>query len=709
MNAPLLLSLPQLTISASLLIAAVLIVRRVGRLPAQARLLLWWLVLLRLLAPLRLPCALSVWNWLPGPFAPSPAAEADRPPDIANAANLATDWQAQADTLAENAAPNTEPLSLALPNSPAAISPWLLLWALGALLCAAYFGLAYLQCRRRFRQAVPPYGPAAAFAAEWLAAHQLRRRVRVLLSPDIDAPLTYGLLRPVILLPANADFSRQPAMHFALLHEWTHIRHFDAAAKLLAVAALCLHWFNPLVWLFFWLFGRDLELACDAAVLQRSGCELPQRQAYANALLDWEQRRLAPAASLSTRLYNNFAKNVIEERIVAIMNMKKVSILSLTVAGLLLLPAMALALGTSPAQQPDGPLTMNTNDLDDAALQRLFEDEIRRSFSEQLAPYEEFGLSWQFDDPDGDGNGLQMLYQGREVRGIWDEQTGRWFTEHCGIGFGPEAGELHTVYTNGKLSGLRWATPEEEAGWKQLRASNSRQNLLEYTPFGLEMDDMGRLFYQGQRVRYFWDGFEVEENGEVVGRALKYEMIDPNGEIDLRTRRQLLQNADGSTNGMGPLIGLEVYQEENFANMLKPAAQRITYVDADVLADAGASQSESTVEQTATAYGETMRPGSSHGQTIAQRLAEYKQFGLEYQETLTTEGLKREIYFQGQLVEGFVDLHNGSVFSVYSTTGQEASGVVRTVYGQNGELSALRLATPEELAAGWQELPSSSQ
>ncbi len=81
-------------------------------------------------------------------------------------------------------------------------------------------------------------------------------------------------------------------------------------------------------------------------------------------------------------------------------------------------------------------------------------------------------------------------------------------------------------------------------------------------------------------MRYFWDGFDVVDD-EVIGRALKFELIDPEGEIDLRCRRQVIDNADGSTNGMGPLLGLEVYQEENFSDLLQPAAQRITYDSAD--------------------------------------------------------------------------------------------------------------------------------
>ena len=83
-----------------------------------------------------------------------------------------------------------------------------------------------------------------------------------------------------------------------------------------------------------------------------------------------------------------------------------------------------------------------------------------------LSPYAAFGLTYTFDDPDHDGNGLAMAFQGQEVRGIFDELEGVWITEHTGNGtYGPDAVELYAVYTNGELTGLRQAAPEEQAGW----------------------------------------------------------------------------------------------------------------------------------------------------------------------------------------------------------------------------------------------------
>lgn len=104
-----------------------------------------------------------------------------------------------------------------------------------------------------------------------------------------------------------------------MTHELVHIRHFDAAAKLFLTAALCVHWYNPLVWAMYVLANRDIELACDEAVVRSFGGDV--KSAYARTLIGMEEKKtgLIP-------LCNNFSKNAIEERVTAIMKMKKKTI-----------------------------------------------------------------------------------------------------------------------------------------------------------------------------------------------------------------------------------------------------------------------------------------------------------------------------------------------------------------------------------------------
>ena len=90
-------------------------------------------------------------------------------------------------------------------------------------------------------------------------------------SDRISSPLTFGVLRPVILLPKSTDWSDEDALRFVLEHEFVQVRHFDALFKLALVAAVCIHWCNPLVWAMYILANRDIDLSCDEAVIRRFG------------------------------------------------------------------------------------------------------------------------------------------------------------------------------------------------------------------------------------------------------------------------------------------------------------------------------------------------------------------------------------------------------------------------------------------------------
>lgn len=102
-------------------------------------------------------------------------------------------------------------------------------------------------------------------------------RENIYLSDHLDTPLVMGLLRPNIYLPGSLSREEQD---FVLLHEDHHIRRGDHVLKLLSFIALCIHWFNPLVWLAFRLSDKDMEMSCDEAVVrdmdQNTRCDYSQ-------------------------------------------------------------------------------------------------------------------------------------------------------------------------------------------------------------------------------------------------------------------------------------------------------------------------------------------------------------------------------------------------------------------------------------------------
>ena len=311
------LSLLELSLTGGVFILAVVVVRALAmnRLPRQAFLLLWAVALARLLLPFSIPSPTSLYS------AAGHLGEGFRRAGIVTAGG----------TDAAGAAAQE------------AVIPWMaLLWAAGALACALCFLLPHLRGRREWNASLPVEDP---FVTAWLAGHPIRRRVRVRCSDRVDSPLTYGLLRPVILLPKTLDRSDVSRLAFVLTHEMAHIRRFDALSKLLLAAAACLHWFNPLVWVMLVLANRDLELSCDAAVVRLYGAEA--RAPYARTLLELEARR-----SRFLPLCSAFNKNALEERIGAIMRSRKTSAAALAVALVLVVALTAVLATNAPRERP---------------------------------------------------------------------------------------------------------------------------------------------------------------------------------------------------------------------------------------------------------------------------------------------------------------------------------------------------------------------
>ncbi len=147
-------------------------------------------------------------------------------------------------------------------------------WTVGAFSVAIWGISSDLRLRKRLRTAV-------------------LREDGVWLADGIDSPFVHGLFCPRIYLPSDTGLVGE---RYILLHERRYIRNLDPALKLLFFGALCIHWFNPLVWLACGLAERDMELRCDEGVFRR--LDRNERMEYAAALLACAcgGRRLMPLA-----------------------------------------------------------------------------------------------------------------------------------------------------------------------------------------------------------------------------------------------------------------------------------------------------------------------------------------------------------------------------------------------------------------------------
>lgn len=195
-----------------------------------------------------------------------------------------------------------------------------IIWLSGLIALSLFFIIAYYRDYRKLREALPIKHNI--FLDHWMKEKQLKRKVVILLSDRVNTPVTYGIFSPKIILPRTMDLTDHKALRFVLEHELVHIKCHDNLWKIVALAALCIHWFNPIVWIMQILFNRDLELSCDEKVITSVGAE--QRQEYALTLIN-----LAGNKSGISFLHSSFGKNVIKERIVSIMKYKKTSIISI--------------------------------------------------------------------------------------------------------------------------------------------------------------------------------------------------------------------------------------------------------------------------------------------------------------------------------------------------------------------------------------------
>ncbi len=342
------MSLLQMSFAGAVMILAIIVIRALAItfLPKKTFLALWGIAVMRLLLPFSLPSVFSVYSLIGNHIPMTAPAKVQQAFEV-----LPPEISGQMATMPGGISNTTSPISV-----------WTIIWGIGALVCALVFAIAYWKCRQEFQTSLPVDND---FIKGWLSSHQLKREISIRQSSRFSVPLTYGVLRPVILTPTSTDWENTKALQYVFAHEYVHIRRFDSITKLVLITGLCVHWFNPLVWAMYALANRDIELSCDEAVVRLFGENT--KAAYARSLISMEETR-----SGLTPLCNNFNKNAIEERITAIMKMKKTSVFSLVLA-LFLVFGVTTAFATSAVAMANGdtsniPSEQAAANHDDAAL-----------------------------------------------------------------------------------------------------------------------------------------------------------------------------------------------------------------------------------------------------------------------------------------------------------------------------------------------------
>ncbi len=191
-------------------------------------------------------------------------------------------------------------------------------WVIGIVVMLIYSGVSYLMLKRRVRVSVRYDG-------------------NIWLCDNVKTPFILGIVKPKIYLPSDITAEQTSAV---IAHEKAHLKGLDHIIKSLGFLVLCLHWFNPFVWLAYWLFCRDIEFACDEKVIKTM--ENKEKKAYSGTLLSLSMPKKSFAACPLA-----FGETGVKGRIKSVLSYKKPA-LWVIIISVIAVVGVAIGFMTSP-------------------------------------------------------------------------------------------------------------------------------------------------------------------------------------------------------------------------------------------------------------------------------------------------------------------------------------------------------------------------
>lgn len=293
-----------MSITASIAVLVILLARMMlKRAPKNFSYALWAVVLFRLLCPVSLTAEFSLMGLFQAPTTDTGRIEYVSLLE-SNAEGPAGKVDVPASDLDQNAGSRVEPSEARAAGSvDVLVSIASIVWICGVGAMVTFHLLQLIQFRRKLVVSIP-------------------LQDNIYLADYIPTPFVMGLIHPKIYLPSAMSDAEQS---YIIQHEKHHIRRCDHIVKLLAFAAVCVHWFNPLVWLAFALSSKDMEMSCDEAVMKQMGRDI--RADYSASLLQFSTGK---RVILGTPLA--FGEGDTKERIENIMKYKKPTVMMVVLA-----------------------------------------------------------------------------------------------------------------------------------------------------------------------------------------------------------------------------------------------------------------------------------------------------------------------------------------------------------------------------------------
>ena len=335
-----------MSITASIAILVVLLARIIllKRAPKIFSYALWAVVLFRLLCPMSLPSPFSLMGLFQAPTTETGQIEYVSL-NVLDTEKTATTSDVSTSDSNQTADNPVNPSEITAAGSvDLLVSIGSMVWICGAAVMLMFNILQLIRLRRQLTGSIP-------------------LNDNIYIADYISTPFVMGLIHPKIYLPSAMSDAEQS---YIIQHEKHHIRRCDHMIKLLAFVAVCIHWFNPLVWLAFALSSKDMEMSCDEAVMNQMDRDI--RADYSSSLLQFSTgKRVIIGTPLA------FGEGDTKERIENIMRYKKPTMI-IVVLAVIVCVGLTACLSSNPPSGAEG------NDLSTNGA--LKEEEIGKTLSE---------------------------------------------------------------------------------------------------------------------------------------------------------------------------------------------------------------------------------------------------------------------------------------------------------------------------------------
>lgn len=518
------MSILQMSITGGLLIVGIMIFRTlfVNHLPKKIMLCLWAVAMLRLLLPLSFTAdipGIGTWTDLAELDQLIYGIQSDETDTFQSKEEINTEIQKGSESRTETMSPDNiaEEKQVQSIQEISESEVYRRIWLAGICITVIFFMKLYLRDRRLLKEAIPLpeelQGRIGTLLNNRKALNGKKRKFQMKLSDRLCTPLVYGIVRPVMVLPKAMLQVEKERMTLIVNHELVHIRHRDNLWKLIMLLTVCLHWFNPFVWMMYVIFNRDMELACDEAVIRLQGTG--SRKEYALALLALaEQKNMMFSTGMA------FGKNAVKERIEAIMKYRK-----LTIAGIVVATAVITASLTVFITSGGGSLFQKSPTSDTRAAGE-YASEGSRTEGTAYTEIEQGSISYQNNE-----NGSADVYM--------PNQTG-------------ESGDYMTFQT--VESGTHYLPGDMKSSIQELAD--------QYADYGLTVsltDTDFQLYYNGEKVCYFADNLLGNDSKNFKGTVYAHAPSEEYGLTAVVTER----NEKGEVTGLLHLSEQETKEYRN--------------------------------------------------------------------------------------------------------------------------------------------------